>query len=73
MSVKYKAVVSIRFTVDVDVPDREIAKGPDAAAAYARAYGLGVWNDPTERTTYADYESEVVHVTAFPVIKGITP
>lgn len=66
MSIKYKVSIAIRFTVEVDVPDSEIAKGPTSAAAYARKCGEDVWNDPGERSTYADYETKVIHVSAYP-------
>jgi hypothetical protein len=63
----YQVQIAVKYTLDIEVPDAEVAKGPDNAAAYARKHGKWVWEDDAERTTYADEPvEEIVHITAYP-------
>jgi hypothetical protein len=72
MSVKYIVSVAIQYTVEVDVPDSEIAKGPTSAAAYACKCGEEMyWDDNT--CTYADETIKIVHVSAYPVPEEAKP
>lgn len=64
MSVTYRIVRVKQEVTDIEVPDSEVAKGLDAAQAYALNHGVNVLDDPDSHA-YTDKTAKTLRVNAY--------